>query len=115
MLTLEQAWDLEARLQQRGYTVIMTRETDTRSMSREGRERRRPHRRSRSTSSNQNKVLDELQARINICNAANADLFSLDAYQRVLNSGPHGFETWFTRERPFGTGTRFLPRWRMHI
>ena len=29
MLVLEQAWDLEARLQQRGYKVVMTRETDT--------------------------------------------------------------------------------------
>ena len=29
MLVLEQAWDLEARLQQRGYNVVMTRETDT--------------------------------------------------------------------------------------
>src|SRR5215212_10874129 len=28
MLVLEQAWDLEARLQQRGYKVAMTRETD---------------------------------------------------------------------------------------
>ena len=103
MLTLEQAWDLEARLQQRGYKVVMTRETDT-AVNANGRDvngdgRTAAHDAPRS---NRNKNLDELQARINICNAANADLLVSMHVNGYSTSGPHGFETWFTRERQFG-------------
>src|SRR5215217_1363264 len=103
MLTLEQAWDLEARLQQRGYKVVMTRETDT-SVNADGRDvngdgRTAAHDAPRS---NRNKNLDELQARINICNAANADLLVSMHVNGWSTGGPHGFETWFTRERQFG-------------
>jgi N-acetylmuramoyl-L-alanine amidase len=103
MLTLEQAWDLEARLQQRGYKVVMTRETDT-AVNADGRDvngdgRTAAHDAPRS---NRNKNLDELQARINICNAANADLLVSMHVNGYSTSGPHGFETWFTRERQFG-------------
>ena len=103
MLTLEQAWDLEARLQQRGYKVVMTRETDT-AVNANGRDvngdgRTAAHDAPRS---NRNKNLDELQARINICNAANSDLLVSMHVNGYSTSGPHGFETWFTRERQFG-------------
>jgi N-acetylmuramoyl-L-alanine amidase len=103
VLTLEQAWDLEARLQQRGYQVVMTRETDT-AVNVDGKDvngdgRTAAHDPPRS---NHNKTLDELQARINICNAGNADLLVSMHINGYSNSGPHGFETWFTRERPFG-------------
>jgi N-acetylmuramoyl-L-alanine amidase len=103
MLTLEQAWDLEARLQQRGYKVVMTRETDT-AVNADGRDvngdgRTAAHDAPRSS---RNKNLDELQARINICNAANADLLVSMHVNGYSTSGPHGFETWFTRERQFG-------------
>jgi N-acetylmuramoyl-L-alanine amidase len=103
MLTLEQAWDLEARLQQRGYKVVMTRETDT-AVNADGRDvngdgRTAAHDAPRS---NRNKNLDELQARINICNAANSDLLVSMHVNGYSTSGPHGFETWFTRERQFG-------------
>jgi N-acetylmuramoyl-L-alanine amidase len=103
MLTLEQAWDLEARLLQRGYTVIMTRETDT-AVNVDGRDvngdgRTAAHDAPRS---NRNKNLDELQARINVCNTANADLLVSMHVNGYSTGGPHGFETWFTRERQFG-------------
>jgi N-acetylmuramoyl-L-alanine amidase len=103
MLVLEQAWDLEARLQQRGYNVVMTRETDT-SVNVDGRDvngdgRTAAHDAPRS---NRNKNLDELQARINVCNAANADLLVSMHVNGYSTGGPHGFETWFTRERQFG-------------
>jgi N-acetylmuramoyl-L-alanine amidase len=103
MLTLEQAWDLEARLQQRGYTAVMTRETDT-AVNVDGKDvngdgRTAAHDPPRS---NHNKTLDELQARINICNAAHADLLVSMHINGYSTSGPHGFETWFTRERQFG-------------
>ena len=103
MLTLEHAWDLEARLQQRGYKVIMTRETDA-AVNVDGRDvngdgRTAAHDAPRS---NRNKNLDELQARINVCNAANADLLVSMHVNGYSTGGPHGFETWFTRERQFG-------------
>lgn len=103
ILVLEQAWDLEARLQQRGYKVVMTRETDT-AVNVDGRDvngdgRTAAHDPPRS---NRNKNLDELQARINVCNAANADLLVSMHVNGYSTGGPHGFETWFTRERQFG-------------
>lgn len=103
MLVLEQAWDLEARLQQRGYKVVMTRETDT-AVNVDGRDvngdgRTAAHDAPRS---NRNKNLDELQARINVCNAADADLLVSMHVNGYSTGGPHGFETWFTRERQFG-------------
>jgi N-acetylmuramoyl-L-alanine amidase len=103
MLTLEQAWDLEARLQLRGYRVVMTRESDT-AVNVDGRDvngdgRTAAHDAPRS---NRNKNLDELQARINVCNGANADLLVSMHVNGYSTGGPHGFETWFTRERQFG-------------
>jgi N-acetylmuramoyl-L-alanine amidase len=103
MLVLEQAWDLEARLQQRGYKVVMTRETDS-AVNIDGKDvngdgRTAAHDAPRSS---RNKNLDELQARINICNAANADLLVSMHVNGYSTGGPHGFETWFTRERSFG-------------
>jgi N-acetylmuramoyl-L-alanine amidase len=103
VLVLEHAWDLEARLQQRGYTVIMTRETDT-AVNVDGKDvngdgRTAAHDAPRS---NRNKNLDELQSRINVCNAANADLLVSMHVNGYSTGGPHGFETWFTRERQFG-------------
>ena len=103
MLVLEQAWDLEARLQQRGYKVVMTRETDT-AVNVDGRDvngdgRTAAHDAPRS---NRNKNLDELQSRINVCNSADADLLVSMHVNGYTTGGPHGFETWFTRERPFG-------------
>jgi N-acetylmuramoyl-L-alanine amidase len=103
MLVLEHAWYLEARLQQRGYKVVMTRETDA-AVNFDGRDvngdgRTAAHDAPRS---NRNKNLDELQARINVCNAANADLLVSMHVNGYSTGGPHGFETWFTRERQFG-------------
>jgi N-acetylmuramoyl-L-alanine amidase len=103
MLVLEQAWDLEARLQQRGYNVVMTRETDA-AVNLDGRDvngdgRTAAHDAPRS---NRNKNLDELQSRINVCNSANADLLVSMHVNGFSTGGPHGFETWFTRERQFG-------------
>ena len=102
-LALEHAWDLEARLLQRGYTVVLTRQTDT-AVNVDGSDvngdgRTAAHDAPRS---NRNKNLDELQARINICNEANADLLVSMHVNGFSNGNPRGYETWFTRERPFG-------------
>jgi N-acetylmuramoyl-L-alanine amidase len=102
-LVLQQAWDLEARLKQRGYTVIMTRDTDT-AVNEEGKDVNGDGRTAAHDppGSDRNEVLDELQARINICNAANADLLVSMHINGYSNQHPRGYETWFTRERPFG-------------
>jgi N-acetylmuramoyl-L-alanine amidase len=103
ILVLEHAWDLEARLQQRGYEVVMTRETDA-ELNLEGKDvngdgRTAAHDPPRS---DRNKNLDELQARINLCNKAGADLLVSMHVNGYSNGNPRGYETWFTRERSFG-------------
>jgi N-acetylmuramoyl-L-alanine amidase len=102
-LVLEHAWDLEARLLHRGYEVIMTRETDA-AVNVEGKDvngdgRTAAHDAPRSE---RNKNLDELQARINICNTAKADLLVSMHVNGYSNDNVRGYETWYTRERPFG-------------
>jgi N-acetylmuramoyl-L-alanine amidase len=103
MLVLEHAWDLEARLQRRGYQVVMTRKTDT-AVNVEGKDvngdgRTAAHDPPRS---DRNQTVDELQARINICNKAGADLLVSMNVNGYSTGTPRGYETWFTRERPFG-------------
>ena len=103
ILVLEHAWDLQARLLQRGYSVVMTRETDS-AVNVEGKDingdgRTAAHDAPRS---NRNKNLDELQARINLCNEAEADLLVSMHVNGYSTGRPRGFETWFTRERNFG-------------
>jgi N-acetylmuramoyl-L-alanine amidase len=100
---LEQAWDLEARLKRRGYTVVMTRVTDAEANV-EGKDvngdgRTAAHDPPRS---DRNKTVDELQARINICNKADADLLVSMHINGYSTGTPRGYETWFTRERTFG-------------
>jgi N-acetylmuramoyl-L-alanine amidase len=103
MLVLEHAWDLEARLLQRGYSVVMTRQTDA-AVNVDGKDvngdgRTAAHDPPRS---DRNKTLDELQARINLCNEAEADLLVSMHVNGYTTGNPRGFETWFTRERNFG-------------
>jgi len=103
ILVLEHAWDLEARLLQRGYEVVLTRETDA-AVNLQGADvngdgRTAAHDAPRS---NRNKNLDELQSRINLCNEAKADLLVSMHVNGFTNGNPRGFETWFTRERSFG-------------
>src|SRR5215218_1581873 len=100
---LEQAWALKARLEQHSYQVVMTRETDA-AVNLEGRDVNGDGRTAAHDppGSDRNKTIDELQARINICNAAKADLLVSLHINGYSTSTPRGYETWFTRERPFG-------------
>lgn len=102
-LVLQQAWDLEARLENRGYEVVMTRETDA-STNPDGKDVNKDGRTAAHDppGSDRNKTLDDIQARINICNAADADLLVSIHVNGYSTGKPRGFETWFTRERPFG-------------
>jgi N-acetylmuramoyl-L-alanine amidase len=46
--------------------------------------------------------LDDLQARVNVCNAANADLLVSIHYNGAENVFLAGYEVWYNQERPFG-------------
>lgn len=102
-LVLEHAWDLAARLRQRGFRVVLTRETDnavnaaTVDVNGDGKTARDD-----APGSSRFATLDELQARIDICNAAAADLLVSMHVNGYSTPKPRGYETWFTRERPFG-------------
>lgn len=102
-LNIAFAWDLKSRLLRRGYEVVMTRETDVdvnaggKDVNKDGRTAAHDP-----PSSERNKTVDELQARINVCNDANADLLISMHVNGFTTERPRGYETWFTRERPFG-------------
>jgi N-acetylmuramoyl-L-alanine amidase len=102
-LVLEQARALTARLEQRGYRVVLTRQTDA-PVNIEGRDVNGDRRTAAHDppGSQRNKNLDELQARINVCNAARADLLVSMHINGYSTGRLRGYETWFTRERPFG-------------
>jgi N-acetylmuramoyl-L-alanine amidase len=102
-LVTEQALDLAARLQARGYSVVMTRTGDVAlnpefvDINGDGKTAADdvPDNRRYET-------LDDIQARINICNEAGADLLVSIHVNGYTTQKPRGYETWFTRERPFG-------------
>lgn len=103
LLLLEEALALRSRLEQRSFQVVMTRETDSavnansRDVNGDGRTAVHD-----SPGSERNRTVDELQARIDICNAAGADLLVSMHLNGYSTGQPQGYETWFTRERPFG-------------
>lgn len=109
ILVLQHAWDLEARLKLRGYEVVMTRRDDVavnagmRDVNGDGKTARddRPNPDGQ-PGQNSFGTLDELQARINVCNDAGADLLVSMHVNGFSTSEPRGHETWFTQERPFG-------------
>lgn len=103
VLVMQQAWDLKARLENRGYSVVMTRDTDV-AVNATGRDVNDDGRTAAHDppGSDRNKTLDEIQARINICNEAKADVLVSIHINGYSTTKPRGYETWFTRERPFG-------------
>lgn len=107
MLTLEQAWDLEARLASRGFDVVMTREADI-AVNALGKDVNGDDRTAEDDREGDDKyaTLDELQARIDICNEAKADLLVSMHVNGFTDQTPFGQETWYTRERTFGDRNR---------
>jgi|SRR5579884_1123011 len=97
-LTLEFAQDLAGRLRADGFRVVLTRTGDTQVNARDldvngdgvvG----------------QNGVsdeLDDLQARINVCNAAHAALLISMHFDGSDQTALRGHEVWFTQDRAFG-------------
>ena len=97
---LEHSLALAERLRDVGFQVVMTRETDTEvnpsnedvngdgEVAPEGGPARTDQ-------------LDDLQARVNICNLAAADLLVSVHYNGAENEFLAGYEVWFSDERPF--------------
>ena len=103
VLVLQHAWDLEARLKLQGYQVVMTRRTDT-AVNADGRDVNGDGKTARDVREGTRNYgeIDELQARINVCNDAKADLLVSMHVNGYTTSDPQGPETWYTREREFG-------------
>jgi N-acetylmuramoyl-L-alanine amidase len=102
-LVLAQALALRSRLEHRSFQVVMTRETNA-AVNASGKDVNGDGRTAAHDppGSDHNKTIDELQARIDICNAAGADLLVSLHLNGYSTGRPRGYETWFTRERPFG-------------
>jgi N-acetylmuramoyl-L-alanine amidase len=91
---------LAERLREKGFEVVLTRETDTEvnpsnedvngdgTVAPEGGPAR-------------TEQIDDLQARVNICNLAAADLLVSVHYNGAENTFLSGFEVWFNDEREF--------------
>ncbi len=103
VVVLLHAWDLEARLQLHGYDVVMTRRTDV-AVNADGRDVNGDGKTARDDKpgSFTYRNLDELQARINVCNEARADLLVSMHVNGFPKADVRGYETWYTKEREFG-------------
>jgi N-acetylmuramoyl-L-alanine amidase len=98
--TLEHSQLLADRLREKGFEVVLTRETDTEvnpsnedvngdgTVAPEGGPAR-------------TEQIDDLQARVNICNLAAADLLMSVHYNGAENTFLSGYEVWFNDEREF--------------
>jgi N-acetylmuramoyl-L-alanine amidase len=98
--TLEHSLLLAERLREKGFEVVLTRETDTEvnpsnedvngdgTVAPEGGPAR-------------TEQVDDLQARVNICNLAAADLLVSVHYNGAENTFLSGYEVWFNDEREF--------------
>jgi N-acetylmuramoyl-L-alanine amidase len=99
-LTLAHGLALGERLRARGFEVVFTRTTDTEvnpdNLDVNGDGVVAPPG-GEATSDE----ADDLQARINICNAAGADLFVSIHYNSAENEFLEGYEVWYNEQRPF--------------
>lgn len=97
--TLDHGLLLAQRLRDQGYEVVLTRETDTEvnpsneDVNGDGIVA--------SDGVAQSDQLDDLQARVNICNLAGADLLVSIHYNGAENEFLQGYEVWYNDQRPF--------------
>jgi N-acetylmuramoyl-L-alanine amidase len=99
-ITLEHSLSLAERLREQGFEVVLTRETNTEvnpsnedvngdgEVAPEGGPARTDQ-------------LDDLQARVNICNLAASDLLVSVHYNGAENEFLSGYEVWFNDDREF--------------
>jgi N-acetylmuramoyl-L-alanine amidase len=96
-LVLEQAFDLQGRLEAQGLTVVLTR-TEDEQVNASGEDVNGDGEVGEDGGSTE---LDDLQARINVCNAAGADLMVSLHINGSENEALRGYEAWYTEGRPF--------------
>ena len=97
---LAQAYDLAERLEEHGFEVVMTRRTPS-AVNDEGADVNGDG--ETIADSDEAGTIDELQARIYICNEAQADLLvSMHINGSEARPLVKGYETWYTGSRPFG-------------
>jgi N-acetylmuramoyl-L-alanine amidase len=97
---LAHAYDLAERLEEDGFEVVMTRRTPS-AVNEEGADVNGDG--ETIADSEAAGTIDELQARINICNEARADLLiSMHINGAEVRPLVKGYETWYTGSRPFG-------------
>lgn len=111
-INLAMAYMLKDRLEAQGFTVVMTRDSaaavnifnqdvngdgKTIQFNQSGDQQGLPI-----ESSMQDGQRDELQARINVCNKAKADLMISLHINGYGDTSARGYEVWYTKERPFG-------------
>ena len=98
-LVLASAWDLAYRLRERGIEVVMTRKGSG-AANAEGGDINGDGQTGADSAAAAD--LDDLQARINRCNEAGADLLVSLHLNGASNVNASGYETWYTGSRPFG-------------
>jgi N-acetylmuramoyl-L-alanine amidase len=98
VLNLAFAEELKSRLEAHGFTVVMTRDRDG-DVNFDGRDINGDGLTWKD--SDRAKRLDELQARINICNSANADLLVSMHLNGFPDETASGYETWYNAARDF--------------
>ncbi|HEU0116636.1 MAG TPA: N-acetylmuramoyl-L-alanine amidase [Thermomicrobiales bacterium] len=106
-MALRLAWDLESRLKRDGLTVVMTRRTDV-SVAGDDEDVNHDGKTARDDPAGTDHygTIDDIQARIDICNAAHADLLVSMHINGYSTDKPFGYETWYTAARPFGDLSR---------
>jgi N-acetylmuramoyl-L-alanine amidase len=103
-VNLENAKALKVRLEALGFTVVLTRNSDS-AVNADGADVNGDG----ITASNQTddqaiesaRDIDELQARINACNSANAELLLSMHINGYPDESVSGYETWYSSARPF--------------
>lgn len=98
--TLEHALKLADRLRTDGFDVVLTRETDT-EVNPANEDVNGDGITADPDGPANSDQLDDLQARVNICNLASADLLVSIHYNGAENEFLQGFEVWYNGDRPF--------------
>ncbi|HEU0113156.1 MAG TPA: N-acetylmuramoyl-L-alanine amidase [Thermomicrobiales bacterium] len=99
-LTLATALALASRLRSDGFDVVLTRTTDA-EVNPDNRDVNGDGTVAPSGGDAQTDQLDDLQARVNFCNAAHADLLLSIHYNGAANHALAGYEVWYNDHRTF--------------
>lgn len=98
--TLEHALMLAERLRADGFEVVLTREADT-EVNPSNEDVNGDGITADPDGPARSDQLDDLQARVNICNLASADLLVSIHYNGAENEFLQGYEVWYNDQRPF--------------